>query len=317
MHFCHRKRTILALFFSTLGIAGCGGGNSPTSASGAAVAAAAAASPEKPPSILPQGQLTSLLSGPKNAQTPTMGWSSWNQLGLGVSQSILEAEADALKKNFLSAGYNLIAIDDGWYHDRDQTTFAINADTRTLPKQTSPRFPTTSLRPVVDYIHTNGMRAGIYTDLGRNTCGQRWDSGFAEIDNTVPAPNNQVGSLGHEVSDMTLFFDTWNFDYIKVDGCGVDGYSAAPSPYQIQADYTAAQVLAQYQTLDAAIEGTNKYKNGSVVINATGMWGGHGTRNWGKSVANQWRVNGDINGKWSGIIGPYNASVGREFYAGP
>jgi len=324
MHFCHRKRTILALFFSTLGIAGCGGGNSSTSASGAAmsaaaVAAAAAASPEQPPSILPQGQLTALLSGPKTAQTPTMGWSSWNPLGLAISQSILEAQADALKKNYLSSGYNLIAIDDGWYHDRDQTTFAINADTRTISGFPGPRFPTTSLRPLVDYIHAKGIKAGIYTDLGRNTCAQQQDSKAQEVDNTVPAPNNQVGSLGHEVSDMTLFFDTWDFDYIKIDGCGVEGYDTPPPPppYQFLANYTEAQAMAQYQTLDAAIAGTNKYKNGSVVINATGMWGGRNVRNWGKSIANQWRTHGDIHNTWSGIMGPYNSSVGREFYAGP
>lgn len=75
-------------------------------------------------------------------------------------------------------------------------------------------FGLSRLKPVVDHIHSLGLKAGIYSDAGANTCGSFWD-------NDTIARN--VGLLGHEINDCQLFFNNLGFDFIKVNYCGADG----------------------------------------------------------------------------------------------
>ena len=94
---------------------------------------------------------------------PTMGWSSWNTFELNISESIIKGQADAIvSKGLADVGYNHINIDDGYFGNRDATTGQL------LIHPT--RFPN-GLQPVVDYIHSKGLKAGIYSDGGYNTCG--------------------------------------------------------------------------------------------------------------------------------------------------
>ena len=80
------------------------------------------------------------------------------------------------------------------------------------------------MRPFVVHIHAMGLKTGIYTDIGRNSCSQRW-----ERENTRNLPvgtldERQIGSYGHQEQDMHLFFADWGFDLVKVDACGVAEY---------------------------------------------------------------------------------------------
>ena len=99
--------------------------------------------------------------------TPTMGWSSWNTYRVNISDSLICVQANAMAANGMAeAGYRYINIDDGYFGGR-------GADGTLL---THPlRFPH-GLKPVVDHIHSLGFKAGIYSDAGRNTCGNFWDN---------------------------------------------------------------------------------------------------------------------------------------------
>lgn len=137
---------------------------------------------------------------------PTMGWSSWNTYRVNINDSLIRRQADALVRSGLKdAGYNHVNIDDGFFGGRDETT----GDLKFHPV----RFPS-GLKGTVDYVHSLGLRAGIYSDAGANTCGCYWD-------NDTIARN--VGLLGHETRDARLFFKDIGFDFIKIDYCGADG----------------------------------------------------------------------------------------------
>ena len=137
---------------------------------------------------------------------PTMGWSSWNTYRVNINDSLIRRQADALVRSGLKdAGYNHVNIDDGFFGGRDEATGEL--------KYHPVRFPS-GLKGTVDYVHSLGLRAGIYSDAGANTCGCYWD-------NDTIARN--VGLLGHETRDARLFFKDIGFDFIKIDYCGADG----------------------------------------------------------------------------------------------
>ena len=118
-----------------------------------------------------------------NAQrTPTMGWSSWNTFALNINEQLIRQQADAMHNTGLQkAGYKYVNIDDGYWDGRDA-----NGDLR-LNKKLFPN----GMRALVDYIHSLGLKAGIYSDAGDNTCGSggqhAWGLG--------------VGFAGHEERD--------------------------------------------------------------------------------------------------------------------
>ena len=106
-------------------------------------------------------------SGAADVETPTMGWSSWNAFRVNISEGTIKHHADLVKELELDkCGYVYINIDDGYFGGRDE-----NGRLKTHPK----RFPN-GLKPVVDYIHSLGLKAGIYSDGGENTCGSIFDN---------------------------------------------------------------------------------------------------------------------------------------------
>ena len=137
-------------------------------------------------------------------ETPIMGWSSWNTYRVNISENIIKLQARTMhEKGLDKAGYRYINIDDGYFGGRDA-----NGNLKIHPE----RFPN-GLKPVVDYIHSFGFKAGIYSDAGRNTCGSYWDQDKAGIG---------VGLYGHDQQDADYFFKETGFDFIKVDFCGGD-----------------------------------------------------------------------------------------------
>ena len=142
-----------------------------------------------------------------NAQTnnaPTMGWSSWNTYRVNISDSLIRHQADCMVKTGLKdAGYKYINIDDGFQGGR-------GADGKL--KINPHRFPF-GLKPVADYIHSLGLKAGIYSDAGRNTCGNYYDKDTLAV---------RVGMYEHDDVDARFYFKDMGFDFIKIDYCGGD-----------------------------------------------------------------------------------------------
>jgi alpha-galactosidase len=132
------------------------------------------------------------------ANTPPMGWNSWNHFHCNVSDSLVRGEADAMVTSGLrDAGYHYIVIDDCWQTSRD-------AEGIIVPDST--RFPH-GIRALAAYIHSRGLLFGIYTDVGTMTCQRR------------------PGSLGHEQQDAETYA-AWGVDYLKADWCHSQGLDA-------------------------------------------------------------------------------------------
>lgn len=200
------------------------------------------------------------------ADTPTMGWSSWNTYRVNISDSLIKSQADALISTGLADhGYKYINIDDGFFGGR-------SADGKLLFHPA--RFPD-GLRPVVDHIHALGLKAGIYSDAGSNTCGNFWDKDSIA---------RGVGLYGHDTEDCRLFFSELGFDFIKIDFCGGD-------PKQNH-DSLALDERTRYTRIAEAIKSTGR---DDVRMNIC-RWDFPGP--WGADIAASWRISHDISPAW-------------------
>ena len=189
---------------------------------------------------------------------PTMGWSSWNTFALNINEEVILGQAEAMVKTGLArAGYEYVNIDDGYFlpHDKETRALGVRQD----------RFPH-GMRYVADEIHKLGLKAGIYSDAGANACGGSKD----------------IGYYGYEVEDNVLFFDTWDYDFVKVDFCG---------GLQLKLDEKE-----QYTKIIQALRDNVKKKD--VVFNIC-RWAYPGT--WASDWADSWRTTGDISCSWASL----------------
>lgn len=218
-------------------------------------------------------------------ERPTMGWSSWNTYRVDISDSLICRQADAMLVLGLGlAGYTYINIDDGFFGGRD--------DAGQLKAHPS-RFPS-GLRPVVDHIHSLGFKAGIYSDAGRNTCGNFYDN------DTIA---HGVGLYGHDDNDARFFFDEMGFDFIKIDFCGGD----APQ----NSESLDLDERERYTAIRRAIDAVGRE---DVRINIC-RWGFPGT--WVDSIGSSWRISHDINPSWESIKYIIAKNTPLSAYAGP
>lgn len=202
-------------------------------------------------------------------KTPTMGWSSWNTYRVNINDSLIMRQADAMVATGLKdAGYTYINIDDGYFGGRDNSGRLLIHPTR-FPK---------GLRPVVDHIHGLGLKAGIYSDAGRNTCGNYYDR------DTIAAG---VGLYGHDRDDARFFFKDLGFDYIKVDFCGGSAHQ--------NHEGLALDERQRYSEIAKAIRSTGRK---DVRLNVC-RWNYPGT--WVSDVASSWRISQDIHPRWSSV----------------
>lgn len=210
------------------------------------------------------------LAASAQIETPTMGWSSWNTYLINISDELIKSQADAMAKNGLKdAGFKYINIDDGYFGGRDPKTGQLLIHTT--------RFPG-GMKPVVDHIHSLGLKAGIYSDAGANTCGNMYN-------NDTIARN--VGLYGHEMQDAVFFFNTLGFDFIKVDFCGAQSIGNRQHRcYEPQERYTA---------ISNAIKATGR---DDVRLNVC-RWDYPGT--WISDVATSWRISQDIQNSWGSV----------------
>lgn len=213
----------------------------------------------------------------KDIDRPIMGWSSWNTYHVNISEELIKQQADALIKHGLKeAGYNYINIDDGFFGHRDETG-------KMHPHPD--RFPN-GMKVVSDYIHSLGLKAGIYSDAGDNTCGSIYDNDA-----------NGVGSglYGHEQQDMDLYLKEWNYDFIKIDYCG--------------GRELGLDEEKRYSTICQAIANTGRT---DVSINIC-RWAFPGT--WAKRLARSWRISPDIRPRWNSVKGIIEKNLYLSAYA--
>jgi len=216
------------------------------------------------------------------ALTPPMGWNSWNKFGCNVSDEMIREMADAMVKSGMKdAGYQYVVIDDCWQVERDK-------DGDIVPD--AKRFPG-GIKPLADYVHSLGLKFGIYSDAGSKTCAGR------------------PGGLGHEYQDA-LKYAAWGVDYLKYDWCHTTTQDARASYANIR------------QALDTA---------GRPIVLSICEWGSHQPWLWSAEVGgNLWRTTGDISDKWQskkkwpdgsccelGVVDIVDLQVGLYSFAGP
>ncbi len=213
------------------------------------------------------------------AKTPPMGWNSWNKFQCDVSEQLIRETADAMATNGMKdAGYQYVNIDDCWHGERDAQGF-IHPDPA--------RFPS-GMKALADYVHSKGLKLGIYSDAGAKTCGGR------------------PGSRGHEYQDA-LTYAQWGIDYLKYDWCGGDDLKAEGA----------------YATMRDAIHAA-----GRPMVFSMCEWGQNKPWLWASNVSHLWRTTGDINncfdckidhGNWNqwGVLQIIDQQKPLREYAGP
>ncbi|MBO7497883.1 MAG: alpha-galactosidase [Bacteroidaceae bacterium] len=223
---------------------------------------------------------------------PTMGWSSWNTYGININEQLIREQADAMAKNGLSeAGYQYINIDDGYFGGRD----SVDGHLLLHPE----KFPN-GLRPLVDYIHGLGLKAGIYTDAGDNTCasgqgaewGDKWGLGS--------------GIWGHDQQDMDFWFVDCGFDFIKIDYCGGARLQGLGHITNEQQRYT--------EISEAMGRAAERAGRDDLRLNIC-RWAFPGT--WAKDVSGSWRTTGDIWCNWGSVRGIIAENLYLSAYASP
>ena len=226
--------------------------------------------------------LSAIHAGAQSSQPinpPVMGWSSWNTYRIHISEDLIKRQADAMVSLGLKdVGYRYINIDDGFFGYRDEQGVL----------QTHPeRFPK-GVKCVADHIHSLGLKAGIYSDAGANTCGSLWDAD----------PNGVgVGLYGHEKQDADLYFNQWGFDFIKIDYCGAG--------QQLDLDERE-----RYTAISKAIQEVCPH---DISVNIC-RWAFPGT--WARSLARSWRISGDIAPSWSSVKSIIRKNLYLSAYAG-
>ena len=191
------------------------------------------------------------------AKTPPMGWNSWNKFAGRVDDATVRAIADAMASNGMKeAGYIYVNIDDTWEAGRNDKGEI----------QTNKKFP--DMKALADYVHKKGLKLGIYSSPGPNTC-----AGYE-------------GSYGHEEQDA-MTFAKWGIDYLKYDWCGA------------RTLYTDEEMPAIYQKMGDAL-----LKTGRPIVYSLCQYGRLDVWKWGPEVGgNLWRTTGDIRDTWDSMTG--------------
>ncbi|MFF1303329.1 ricin-type beta-trefoil lectin domain protein [Streptomyces sp. NPDC058307] len=191
-----------------------------------------------------------------------MGWASWNSFASSIDYATIKAQADALvSSGMAAAGYKYVNIDDGWWQGARDSNGRIVTDESLFPG---------GMKAMADYIHSKGLKAGIYTDAGKQGCGYYYPT-------TRPAAPN-TGSEGHYQQDMQTFQE-WGYDFVKIDWCGGN-----------------AEGLDQettYKAISAANDAAAAVTGRKLVLSLC-EWGTGNPWNWGAGTAPMWRTSTDV-----------------------
>jgi alpha-galactosidase len=189
------------------------------------------------------------------ALTPPMGWNSWNTFQTNISEKLVRDVADIMVSSGMrDAGYSYIVLDDGWMSmERDKTTGDLVPDPQKFPS---------GMRSLIDYVHSKGLKFGLYNCAGTKTC-----AGYP-------------GTRGYEFQDARLYAFL-NIDYLKFDWCYSDGLNAKEA----------------YTTMSKAIKAA-----GRPIVFSLCEWGTNKPWTWAAPVGHLWRTTGDISNLFDGIL---------------
>jgi alpha-galactosidase len=222
---------------------------------------------------LPKLELPAVVDLPDNglARTPPMGWNSWNKFHTNISDKMVREIADVMVASGMKdAGYLYINIDDGWQGKRD-------AGGKLQPNANFP-----DMKALSDYVHSKGLKLGIYSSPGPRTC-----AGFE-------------GSYGHEEIDARSWAD-WGIDYLKYDWC---------SAMRV---WKETDMRPVYQRMGTALR-----KTGRPIVFSLCQYGMAKVQEWGPKVGgNSWRTTGDISDHWNSMERIGFAQTDLAPYSGP
>ncbi|KAL4483250.1 hypothetical protein ABPG74_019276 [Tetrahymena malaccensis] len=195
-----------------------------------------------------------------------MGWNSWNHFHCDISEDLIKKTADAIVSSGLSdAGYKYVNLDDCWQISRDSEGYI---------QEDKAKFPS-GIKALADYIHSKGLKFGLYSDAGDFTCEHR------------------PGSLGYEVKDAQRYAE-WGVDYLKYDNC----YNNDILPQ------------VRYPPMRDALNST-----GRPIYFSMCEWGQYDPATWAPEVGNSWRTTGDISDNYDSFLSILEQQVGLEKYA--
>lgn len=293
---------------------------------GASMSAANAAANEALDPLQPAGVWSETTFG--NAPLPPMGWNSWNAFHTQIDEAKLVGSAKAIVASGLrDLGYRYINIDDGWWQKRRLADGRMVVRTTIFPSAQGAGPEETSFRPLVDQLHALHLKAGIYTDIGRNACSQ----GYPQPDSLLPTGSvaeREVGSFDHVEQDLSLYFNEWGFDYIKVDGCGLNAFGEERPevksgqfrafPVYVVSDAINQTRVADIRDLYGRVRDalTRVRPDGDFVFSICN-WGTANVRAWGRDYGNLWRTSDDIEPRWSRMLYNFDSVSTRELFSGP
>ena len=185
---------------------------------------------------------------------PQMGFNTWNKFGCNINEKLARDTADAMiEKGLDKVGYIYLNLDDCWQVDRDKNTSIIIEDPKTFPS---------GMKSLADYVHSKGLKFGLYSDAGFATCAGR------------------PGSLGYEEIDAKTYAE-WEVDYLKYDNCNTDG--TIPEH--------------RYPVMTKAL-----LNSGRDIFFSMCEWGVNDPAEWARSVGNSWRTTYDIGDNWNSML---------------
>ena len=220
------------------------------------------------------------------AATPPMGWNSWNWFSRNVTQDDVKAAADLIVSSGMrDAGYVYVNIDDTWEGKRDASGVL----------HTNEKFP--DMKGLADYVHSKGLKLGIYSGPGPQTCA-RFE-----------------GSLGHEQQDADLYA-SWGIDYLKYDLCSfrqavmeTQSPGVTPEAKLKQDQLMRDAYLKMYQALQ---------KTGRPIVYSLCQYGYDSVWQWAPAMGgNLWRTTDDVRDNFPSIALIANTNIGIGRYAGP
>ncbi|RRN64726.1 NPCBM/NEW2 domain-containing protein [Caulobacter sp. 602-1] len=275
--------------------------------------------------LAPTGRWTAYTAG--RAATPPMGWSTWNAFATDIDEDKILGSAKQIVDSGLAAkGYRYINIDDGWaLRRRMPDGRMIIRDDKFPSARTGGDAP--SFKPFTDKLHAMGLKAGIYSDLGRNTCSEA----YSPTDDDLPKGTvleREVGIYGRIDQDIALYFKDWGFDFIKVDGCGLRDYGPqservrsgkfrALGPFLDSGAVTRTDIptiQAMFRQINVALARENP--DGDYLLSLC-VWGAANVRAWGKDYGGISRTSDDISPAWGRLLVNYDTTVTRSLYAHP
>ena len=217
-----------------------------------------------------------IVIGDKIALTPPLGFNSWNCFANAVDDGKIRAAADAMvSSGLINHGWTYINIDDCWEDGRDANGMI----------QSNEKFP--DMKALADYVHSKGLKIGLYSSPGPKTC-----AGFE-------------ASWQHEEKDAQQYA-AWGFDYLKYDWCSYENVQDKSLPER-------ERLMKPYQVMNAALRKLDRD-----IVFSLCQYGMGKVWEWGADVGgNCWRTTGDINDSWSSMSHIGFGQNGHEKYAGP